>query len=361
MHLGVVVTNYPPHMGGVETHVEALAREIMGRGHRVSVICLGDADTDEVRDGVRVLTLRRRLDLGGVLALPDPRDWRAARRSLAASTPTHISVHTRFFPMTWLGIRLARDLDIPAVLTEHGGGHVSASSAAVTAAARVVDRTAGRWALRAADRVLAISAVSAGFVGRLAGREAEVLGNGADAAFWAGAAAQRRRHVVFAGRLVREKGWPDFLRCLDGLPDVTATVAGDGPDRAAVDRAISDLGLSHRVDVTGRLDRYRLRDVYAGSVYVNPSTAAEGFQTTLLEAGLAGARIATYDVGGAAEVVGSHGAPGLVVSPGDATGLAAAVQELLDYDDTGDRGVLEAYDWPAVTDRFLAALESSRR
>lgn len=350
-----VVTNYPPRMGGVETHVACLAAELHRRGHAVTVVCLGSGPGERDDDGVRVLTLRRRLDVAGVIAAPTLPEWRLATAELRRSGPSHVSVHTRFFPMTWLGLRLARRLGVPGILTEHGGGPVI-SSPHVTAAAAAVDRTMGRRALRSASRVLAVSARSAALVRRLAGRGSTVLGNGTDAAFWAAATPASRRHLLFAGRLVREKGWDTFLDVVAATPsEVTATVAGDGPDREATRRAVTARGLEGRVSLVGRLDREALRNAYAGSIYVNPSVAAEGFQTTLLEAGLAGARIATYDVGGAAEVVASGGAPGLIV-PADRRLLVKAVLDLLASDAPGDPRILAAYDWPAVTDRFEDAL-----
>ncbi len=363
MHVGVVLTNYPPRLGGVEAHTEALAGQLVRAGHAVTVVCLDGsvpALSAQERDGVRVLTLRRRLDVGGVLAVPAAAEWATAARVLGESGVTHVSVHTRFFPMTWLGLRLARRLGVPSMLTEHGGGHVSAGSRLTTAAARSVDLTAGRRALRRADRVVAVSRTAADFVRRLSGREVPVLGNGADAGFWAAAPRPVRRHIVFAGRLVSEKGWREALACVASAPpDVTATVAGDGPDRSAVDRAVHELGLAGRVSVVGRLNRTQLRDAYAGAVYVNPSVAAEGFQTTLLEAGLAGARIATYDVGGAAEVVGSGGASGVIVAVGDQAGLRRAVARLVDDGGGGDRTVLDRYDWAAVADRFATELAAT--
>lgn len=364
-HLALILTNYPPHLGGVELHTEALAAELVRRGHQVTVVCLGEHASDEVRDGVRVRTLTRRLDLGGVVAVPGLAAWRGVAADLATAGITQVSVHTRYFPMTWLGLRLARRLGVPAVLTEHGGGHVVTGSTLVTRGAAAVDRTLGRRALRRAETVLAVSEMAARFVRRLAGRDAEVLGNGADASFWAEQPRARRPNLVFAGRLVEEKGWRVFVDIVAALPPtVTATLAGDGPQRAEVEQRVRAAGLAGRVAVPGRLDPVALRAEFAGSVYVNPSVAAEGFQTTLLEAGFAGASIATYDVGGAAEVVGSGGAPGRIVPVGDTAGLLAATKDLLAETRPGKPALLRRYDWPAVVDRFEAALSragSSRR
>jgi glycosyltransferase involved in cell wall biosynthesis len=361
VHVGVVVTNYPPHLGGVETHVEALAGQLVRSGIGVTVVHLGDGPARwiEVRSEVRVITVPRRLDVGGVLAVPTRRDWAWASGRLVEDRPTHISVHTRYFPMTWLGLRLADARGLPSILTEHGGGHVATASPVIRSGSRAVDVVAGARALRAAGAVLAVSERSAEFVARLSGRNAAVLGNGVDVDFWSGGPAQPpRRHVVFAGRLVAEKGWRAALECLAALPDdTTAVVAGDGPDRAAVTRRLRELCLEDRVRVAGRLDPPALRAELAGALYLNPSTAAEGFQTTLLEAGLAGARIVTHDVGGAAEVVGSGAAPGRVVPSGDIDALVTAARQALDDDSRGEPERLRAYDWTAVAERFVTALQ----
>ncbi|MGN6637223.1 MAG: glycosyltransferase family 4 protein, partial [Oryzihumus sp.] len=239
LHVLFVVTNYPPHRGGVEQHVSSLAHRLVARGAAATVVCLGEQDGVRDDEGVLVHTLRRRLDVGDVLALPEPLAWRRLAGSLADGA-THVSTHTRFFPMSWLGLRLARRAGLPLVHTEHGSDHVRTPSAVVNAGALAVDRTMGRSVLRGATEVLAVSDRVADFVRRLSGRHAEVFGNGVDVASWRGTGpVEPAPRLVFVGRLVDEKGWRAFLdvaaRLAGEVPGLTAVLAGDGPRRGAVE------------------------------------------------------------------------------------------------------------------------------
>ena len=368
MHVAVIATNYPPHKGGVEQHLAALGPRLVARGVACTVVCLGDEAGVRDDHGVTVRTLRRRLDLGGVLAVPDPAAWRRTTRDLATADVTHVATHTRFFPMSLLGIRLAGRLGLPAVHTEHGAGHVHTGRLAVDRAAALVDSTMGRQVLLRATEVLAVSERTAAFVQGLAGRTAEVIGNATDLSVWRpGTQPAPARRLVFAGRLAREKGWPEFLRVVaavhadDRARGVTgpldAVVAGAGDDLDAVRRMVSALGLDRLVRVVGSLEPPDLAAELAGAVYVNPSRAAEGFQLTQLEAAAAGAQVVTYDVGVAQELAAA-GAPVTVVPSGDERALTAAASVALARPQPAvSAPALARWDAEAFADRYLAVLQ----
>jgi glycosyltransferase involved in cell wall biosynthesis len=367
VHVAVIATNYPPHRGGVEQHLAALGRRLVARGVRCTVVCLGAEPAERVEDGVTVRTLRRRLDLGHVLAVPDPGAWRRTTRDLSQAGVTHISTHTRFFPMSLLGVRLAARLGVPSVHTEHGAGSVRTGRAAMDRGAELVDRTMGRRVLSRATTVLAVSARSAQFVNDLSGRTAEVIGNAVDLSAWrpAGPAGPPappapQRRLVFAGRLAREKGWAEFLDVVESVRDiegVSGVVAGDGSDLAAVRRAVTDRQLAGLVQVAGPLDTAELARQLAGAVYVNPSRAAEGFQLTQLEAAAAGAQVVTYDVGVARELAAS-GAPVTVVPDGDVAALARAARAALtDPQVAATPEQLRQWDWETLADRYIGVLQ----
>ncbi len=359
-HVAFVVSNYPPHAGGVESHVRAVAWQLRRRGHRITVFNCESRGVRHV-DGIPVVGIGRRFERKDVWSVPG----RGAARVLSAvfleQGVTHVSTHTRFFPATWLGVSVANDLGLVSILTEHGGGPVRTGSRVTDTLARAIDATWGRRTIRRADRVLAVSYAAAALVSQLADRDPIVCGNGADVDFWSPVGAPETRPVItYAGRLVPEKGWHSFLDIVGRLPaHVTAVIAGDGPDRAAARAAIDRRGLTGRVSMIGQVDQVRLRDVYRGSVYVNPSSAAEGFQTTLLEAALAGATVATYDVGGAREVLES-GAVGELVRPGDVDSLASAVGRCLSVSWREAPG-LTRYDWSQIASPYEDALGASAR
>lgn len=111
----------------------------------------------------------------------------------------------------------------------------------------------------------------------------------------------------------------------DRHPAVTFAVAGDGPDRPALEGLRAELGLRDRLTFHGSV-----ADVPAFlqtiDVAVLPSDS-EGMSNALLEYLAAGRAVVATDVGANADLTGPAG--GIIVPPGDSTALAEAIGELI--------------------------------
>ncbi|MGZ4634268.1 glycosyltransferase family 4 protein [Oryzihumus sp.] len=369
-HLLVVTTNYAESHGGVEEHLQALLPRLVARGVRVTLGYLG-AQQRVVESGeLTIESMRRRADVKGVTALPDPRDWRGFSQRARRAGVTHVSTHTRFFLMSWLGVQWVRRAGVPVLHTEHGAGHVVTESAAVRHGSLLVDRTMGRQVLRRATEVLAVSEQTAAFVRELSGRASVPFGNGVDLTRWMDSgdtsppdAAPEPRQLVFVGRVVAEKGWRDFLDVVRAARDAGHTapahLVGDGPELAAARMRVRELGLDHVV-LHGRCSVEQMRPLLDGAVYVNPSVAAEGFQLTQVEAAAAGAAVVTYDVGVARELERSGAADVTVVPRGDLAALTTATtQAQLRVPRRPDRGGLTPWDWETLADRYVKLLHDA--
>lgn len=331
MKIAFVVNNYPPRVGGVETHVASLASQLHALGHRVVVYTLHEHPGRSEESGITVVRLPEHGRIGGVVGFPGPDVAGRIARALAADGTEIVSVHTRFFPMTWVGIRAARRVGIPAVHTEHGSGHVVSESRLISLASRAVDLTAGRVALRRADVVLGVSDAVLAFVERLAARRGTPFPNAIDAPA-THAPPPRPGHLVFVGRMVSGKGWDVFVDLVARLRaegrEVTGELLGDGPELAALRARVTELGLDPAVRVRGRVEPRGVRAALAGATLVNPTVLAEGFQTTLLEALAEGGRVVTYPVPGA-EALRAEGRAVRVTGERDPEQLLAAVREEL--------------------------------
>lgn len=305
MRIAFVVNNYPPKVGGVESHVHSLARNLRDLGHEILVVTLSDHAGDATEDGIEVVRLREHLRVGEVLGFPSPGTTRRLVRMLSARGVEAVSVHTRFFPMTWIGVRAARRAGAALVHTEHGSGHVVSDSPLIALASRMVDATLGRWALRRADTALGVSEAVVAFVRRLSGRQAQVFYNAIEPTdrLEDGDAPPRVDHLVFVGRLVPGKGAELFVDAVADLaataPHATAAILGDGPERDAIAARIRGAGQQGRIVLRGRVSAAEVRKELRGAILVNPTTLAEGFQTTLLEALDVEGRVATFPVPGA--------------------------------------------------------------
>lgn len=135
---------------------------------------------------------------------------------------------------------------------------------------------------------------------------------------------------VFVGELRGLKGINvlvdalSVLRRPDGVP-VRLVMAGDGPDRKALEARIDKLGLGAQVVLTGSRPA---RGVFAmGRCAVVPSLA-ESLPYVVLEAIAAGLPVIATRVGGVPEIFGptEHS----LVPAGDPAALAAAMQRYLD-------------------------------
>jgi glycosyltransferase involved in cell wall biosynthesis len=138
--------------------------------------------------------------------------------------------------------------------------------------------------------------------------------------------------LVFAGRLGPQNALGVALQALVSTPDVTLVVAGEGPDRDALERRAGELELDGRVRFLGGVPReVVLRLFRAADASLLPS-AWENFPHTVVESLAVGCPVIATAVGGVPEVV-RDGENGLLVVPGDPEALAQAIARLFGDDE----------------------------
>lgn len=135
--------------------------------------------------------------------------------------------------------------------------------------------------------------------------------------------------LLFVGRLAHVKGLPILFEALsllkDRLPGLSLHVVGDGNERADLEKRAAEIG----VDVT--FLGFQTQDQVAAEmaktdIFVLPSLA-EGVPVVLMEAMASEKPVIATRVAGVSELV-EHQTHGLLVRPGDAQDLAAALGTL---------------------------------
>jgi glycosyltransferase involved in cell wall biosynthesis len=113
--------------------------------------------------------------------------------------------------------------------------------------------------------------------------------------------------------------------------DVELHVAGDGPQRADMQRWAAELGVGDRVHVHGRLPWSEVMDLYAASDALVFTSVQESLGSQLVEAAAFGLPIVTVDLHGASSVVPEDAAIKVPFMDVDATatGLADALVRVL--------------------------------
>ena len=307
-----VFTHYlPPHLGGVERYTVELWSRVASRGVDVHLFACGSdpsASTSFTSGLPSTLLPCVRLLAGQYpVMLPTPLCMRVLL-SRGWATPDVIVTNTRYFATTMLGLLSSRILDRPVLHIEHGSRPLVPTSNTGYLGA-LLDALSTRAVRRYASHIAGVSAASARFI---AGPVASVtvVPNGVDLARFpsradAPAVPQQRTSILFAGRLIREKGLRLLLEAVTmaGLQNrVEVTAAGDGPDREACERYARTAGI--RLICLGAVPHAMMPGVYNRSdLFVHPSYYPEGLPTCILEAAAAQVPVIASDAGGTPELI----------------------------------------------------------
>ncbi len=158
------------------------------------------------------------------------------------------------------------------------------------------------------------------------------------------------RTLLSIGHLIERKGHDLVIGALPRLPGVTLLIAGDGPERGALERQGRELGVQDRIRFLGQIGHGELRAVYGASDALVLASSREGWANVLLEAMACGTPVVASNVWGTPEIVATPEA-GVLMAERTAPALADAVERLFDqYPDRAEtRAYAERFSWDATT------------
>ena len=359
--------------GGVTLHIEALAEELLARGHEVRVLAPYDPDDRLARVLHRGAVPQARpapdylVKLGRTIGVPangavsnlapTPYGVATMRQELRAGGFDVVHLHEPVAPtLCWDALASTR---APLVGTFHcySENRVSNNLANLVGARRMLNRLHVR---------IAVSEAAAWTGRRFFGGHYRVIPNGVhvgpvDAAA-AGTGAQLR--IVFVGQAVERKGLDVLLRAFEALREhVPARLEVVGATHPEVAPLLLDGG---GVEVLGKVSDERKRQALAeADVLCAPSLGGESFGMVLTEAFAAGTPVVASDIPGYRDVV-RPGCDGVLVPRGDPAALAEALRDLWLNPRLRARlsaGAAESagrFSWPRVTDQVVEAYEDAR-
>ena len=355
-----------PHLGGVESHVRSVSRELAARGHQVTVVTSRhdpSLPSEENLDGFRVVRVKPRLV---VMRTPITPKMRANLRSLPvdvvhAHSPPPLASH-------YAGA-VAGERGTPYVVTYHCD--VELPSVLGTLAESIYRRSLGESTLRNAAQVI-VTTRTYGATSRAVWRyNPVVVPNAVDHRRFRpdvdGGAVRERLNIpreapvaLLVGRIVPHKGVEHFIEAARFVPDARFLVVGEGSLLEAMRRFAGTMGVADRVRFLGRVSDENLPKVYAAcDVFVLPSVSRlEAFGIVALEAMATAKPVIVADIPGVREVI-EDGREGLLADPMNARDLAEKIRRLLGDPEArhvmGERGrekVLASFGIERVTDQI---------
>ena len=337
--------------GGVQVHVDDLARQLVARGHDVAVLAPHDRGP-----GGRAAGAVLRVPYRGTVApiAPSPLAIRRLSRVFARLAPDVVHVHEPLAPSTAMWATLASPA--PVVATFHA---FLDRSRAMELAAPLLRTVARRLAAS-----IAVSEAAAAFLRRAVPElEPVVIPNGVDVAAFEGAepaALPAGRRIAWIHRLDPQKGFGVALEAFSALvgdvPDARLVVGGEGRDRGLVEGLTE--AVRSRVTMLGTVAHADVSGILRGSeAAIAPATGQESFGIAVVEAMAAGVPVVASDIAGYREVVRDR-RDGLLVPPGDPAALAAGMRSILQDAGLasrlaeGGRVRARAYAWSTVVARL---------
>jgi glycosyltransferase involved in cell wall biosynthesis len=333
MRILIVSGIWPPDVGGPASHAPELADFLRGRGHEVEAVTTARAAPPPAP--YRVSWTSRRYPVGA-------RHLHAAGLVARRARPADVVYSTGMIGRSALATGLART---PLVLKLTGDPAYERSLRYGLHAANLEEfqhlrgarlgvlRKARDLALRRAARVVCPSASLRAIALRwgIAPEKVTVLPNPVAAPAGLGEREElRQRHgldgptLVFAGRLTAQKSLGVALEALVRNDGVSFVLAGDGPDRAELERRAAELALDGRARFLGPKPRETVFELLRAADGALLSSSWENFPHMVVEALAVGTPVLSTDSGGVAEVV-TDGENGLLVPPGEPEALAAAI------------------------------------
>lgn len=151
-----------------------------------------------------------------------------------------------------------------------------------------------------------------------------------------------------------------FALLSESWPGARLSIAGSGPEAAALAALAQELGVADRVRFTGRLDRDQMAALYRDADLMLNASRVDNMPNALLEALASGLVVVTSDVGGIPFIVRQR-QTAMLVPPDDPQAMAKAAHEVLADASlhaalvAAGRDEVQRYRWSSVRAELLAA------
>jgi glycosyltransferase involved in cell wall biosynthesis len=347
---------YLPHAGGAIYDTHVLARGLTEKGYDVEVVTCNTEHSiqTETIDGVRVTRLPSwspPIGTDGLFPMPVPS--RALFQLLRRKVDL-VSTQTRFFPVCFVGVLVAKWHGVPLIHTERGSTHSALSTPLTRKASQVYDHTIGSLVVKNSDVCVGLSAEVCNFIEHIGGTLPVRIPLGIHPAFCnRELKVTSGKKLIYVGRLIKAKGVQDLLHAFELVrkhdPEATLTIVGNGDYKSALEELAGP-----GVRFLGELPQEQVADVLAESdIFIHPSYS-EGQPSAVAEASAVGLPVIATDVGGTRELV-ADGVNGYLVEPGDSGTMASRIMFLLACEDeairmgrAGREKMMREYQWQVM-------------
>ncbi len=229
--------------------------------------------------------------------------------------------------------------------------------------------------LRNLDELTAVSDAAADYVRTLTDAPVAIIPNGIDLSIYKSgkytpSVAEKRKSILFIGRLERRKGVNCLLEAYgllsDKHPDVELLIAGDGPDREKLEAAAREMELPNVKFLGYVTEQEKLDLLTSADLFCAPALYGESFGIVLLEAMASGLVTVAGNNPGYSSVMQDFGSLSLV-SPTDTEEFANRLDVMLYNEDVRKlwqkwaKDYVKQFSYTNIVDQYEAVYESAHK
>jgi len=380
LHVALMPNSYHPHIGGVETAVREIGRELVSKGHRVTVITARNplsAPPQEQVDGLCVY--RVPMFMPGVAMDNGCRQYILAAAKLVAAPIIPASclyIATRIFSddppdlvnvhyigaNAIYGIMLSQLLRAPLVVNIHGEDIVR--DPAKSRLCRMLIRSVLQRSQAVLCNSVYLQQRATQILPDMAAKS-QVVGNGVrlEEIDKVEPFATYPPYILGVGRFVYKKGFDRliaaFAEAKPSLGGAKLILAGDGPERIVLEEVAESCGVLGDVKFVGSVKHSTVVSLMKGAQMVVVPSRREPFGIVAVEAMAAGTPVIATAVGGLPDII-DDGCNGMLVPNECPQAMAQAIQMLWQQPAMrarlareGRRTVATRYTWSQVAWRML--------
>jgi phosphatidylinositol alpha-1,6-mannosyltransferase len=361
MKILVFSPDFLPNSGGIAVFVHNICLQLVRFGHEVDVLTIRKM-ADHSDKPYNVYQYDTRFRLSSIRAILDVFSLYLKKRYDLLLFGHFVSIHALG------GVLLTKIFKVPYIMLCHGNDVFRYG------VRRAIDKVIRGGVLRNAKIVLANSNFTRSKLKNELNVTSEVLNPGVDTSLFCvdeDVGELRKKYqidintkvLLSAGRLVKKKNYNNIIKAFrlvkEKVGDLMLFIAGEGPERASIERAKGE-GAQENVVLIGNVESNVLKDYYLMcNVFVLPSVVDdndyETFGMVFAEAGACGKPVVASKTGGISDAVIDNETGILVNDPSDTREISEAILYLLRNseiaDEMGKRArerIAANFDWSKV-------------
>lgn len=361
-------------MGGVENYTYNLAKQLIKKGHRVTIVTSNTSSLQSIEEDVNMKVYRMPcfdLMYGRLPILKFNREFFYLNKLLKKETYDFAVINTRFYIHSLYGVKFAKKNRIPSIIIEHGTSHLTFNNKFLDFFENIYEHMITKLDQLYCQKFCGVSKASNEWIKHFNINASDVLYNAIDLERINSITLNenyRKKYkidkdaivITFTGRLIKEKGILTLCQVINEMENILDNlylcIAGDGPLKEEILKLESD-----RIILLGRLTFEEVISLLKESdIFCLPSDS-EGFSSSVLEAAACKNYIITTRRGGSSELL-IDDSFGKIINENDYISVYNAIldvykKERMSATEKTYKMVEENFTWEKTADKLLKIID----